>query len=115
MLTVQQTTHATELAAEIVDKICVARHNSQSVGCTVYRSPEQIALIVELINTAIDPMLALNVGTVEAIAEPIKFTPCRECHGTPGNLEVSVMHEGNIEKFSNFNDAFKFIDRKSVV
>ena len=102
---------AAKVAASVIELICRSPKFTAPGHPHQYRSPEQISLIVDMVNAAMDAVLSLNVGTVEAIAEPIKITPCRECHGNSKGLEVSVVHEGSVEKFSNFNDAFKFIHK----
>lgn len=103
MLTANQVMDAANIAAAVVEKICL------DGGPMRTRNPEQISLIVELINTAIDPILSLYVSSVEDAAHQ-KSPECRrELCGNPGKLEVSVMHNGNIETFRTIQDAFKFI------
>ena len=102
---------AAKVAASVIELICRSPKFTAPGQPHSYRSPEQIALIVEMVNTAMDAVGLLDVGTVEAVAEPLGSFPCRECHGDSGGLEVSVVHEGSVEKFSNFNDAFEFIHK----
>ena len=102
---------AAKVAASVLELICRSPKFTSPGQPHQYRSPEQISLIVDMVNTAMNAVLSLNVGAVEAIAEPLRAFPCRECHGNSRGLEVSVVHEGSVEKFSNFNDAFKFIHK----
>ncbi len=101
MLTVNETCRAAYIAADIVDRICAEG--------SVQRSPEQIALIVDMVNTAMDAMLPLDVAQLEAPAEPLKPSPGKQCHGNPGKLNISVVHEGKGLNFSTLHDAMNFI------
>lgn len=100
---------AAKVAASVIELICRSPKFTAPGHPHQYRSPEQISLIVDMVNAAMDAVLSLNVGTVEAIAEPIKLTPCRECHGAPGKLDISVEHNGKEIPFTNLGDAIKFI------
>lgn len=101
---------AAKVAASVIELICRSPKFTAPGHHHQYRSPEQIALIVDMVNAAMDAVLSLNVGTVEAITDPLKtFPPCNKCHGKPGKLEISVLHEGDVKTFSTLRDALKFM------
>ena len=64
---------AAKVAAQAIELICRSPHIPQSGRPFSYRSPEQISLIVDLVNIAMDAMLPLDVASVEEAAEPINF------------------------------------------
>lgn len=60
---------AAKVAASVIELICRSPKFTSPGQPHQYRSPEQISLIVDMVNTAMDAVLSLNVGTVEAMAE----------------------------------------------
>lgn len=79
------TIEAAKVAAQVIELICRSPKFTEQGRPHMFRSPEQIALIVDMVNTAMDAMLDLDVSLVEADAEQ-KAAETQEAKPTIGAI-----------------------------